>query len=293
MKKGTSFFYISLALFTITLFSCKLKMEEEDLYDKPDAHITENQVTLIIPKVANDTKYINVYRRDKQTEEVINIGMLYHPLSLEPDGKNYVYIDRLIQKTHSYDYRVRYFIGGEYYYSEWSDKIYIESSYNAYDNSVNLVYRANSCSLIYEQTDYSLTISGTIQPPDFPEYSTQHFKPMLIVKSDKATQVFEIPAIANTTKIALRSLLPADFLDTNITFEGIVAQKNIYEDGTTDILEDNDSNNDGAPDEEKLNKAIIWTAPTSLNIVGAGSAKTVNIPSQTGTTGLDYSRRVK
>lgn len=293
MKKGTSFFYISLAFLAVSIFSCKLKMEDEDLYDKPGVNITQNQVTVIIPKVGNGTKYINVYRRDKQNDEAINIGILYHPQALENDGKNYCYIDSLITKSHSYEYRVRYYIDGEYYYSEWSDKIFIESTYNAYDESVNLAYRANGCYLEYEPTDYSLTFRGNIQTPSFTEYSSQNYKPMLIVQCGDKTQVFDVPAITDTTKVALRSILPSDFFDTDISIQGIVAQRTIFDDDSDDELLDNDTNSDGVPDTDKQKKVIIWTAPTSLELVGAGSAKLINIPSQTGTAGLDYGRRVK
>ena len=293
MKKGTSFFYISLALIAVSLLSCKLKTEEEDLLDKPGVHITKNQVTLIIPKTSNDTKYINIYRRDKQTDEILNIGILFHPLALT-DDKNYVFIDSLIKKDQAYDYRVRYCTAGEYYYTAWSDKIYIEDTYNAYDDNVNLAFRTTSgseCDIVYEPTDFTLQILYNIIEPDFPEYSTQNYKPMLIVKNSESTQVFEIPALTANTKIALRSLLPADFLDTDISFVGIVGQKTVYEDDTNDILENNDIDHDGKPDEEKLNKMVIWTPPTPLTI--NSSAETVNIPSQSGTTGLDYGRRVK
>ena len=293
MKKGFSFFYISLALLTITLFSCKLKIEEEDLYDKPGVNVTNNQITLIIPMVSKDTKYINVYRKDKQNDKIINIGVLYHPQALENDGKNYCYIDSLITKEHSYEYRVRYYISGEYYYSQWSDTIYIEDTYNAYEEDVVLKYKPNGASLIYEKTDYTLTFYGEVQVPEFSEYTTEHYKPMLIVQSSKYTQAFELPSIADDTQIALRSMLSADFLDTDITIKGIVAQKTIFADGTTDELEDNDSNNDKQPDKEKLKKTIIWTEPIELDLIGAGSAKTINIPSQTGSSGLDISLSVR
>ena len=293
MKKGTSFFYISLALIAVSLLSCKLKTEEEDLLDKPGVHITKNQVTLIIPKTSNDTKYINIYRRDKQTDVIENIGMLFHPLALT-DEKNYVFIDTLIKKNQAYDYRVRYYTAGEYYYSAWSDKIFIEDTYNAYDENVNLAFRTTSgenFDILYEPTDFSLQILYTIIEPDFPEYASNNYQPMLIVKNSESTQVFEMPAITQNTKIALRSLLPADFLDTDISFVGIVGQRTIFEDDTNDILENNDTNHDGKPDEEKPIKIVMWTPPTELTI--NPSAETVNIPSQSGTTGLDYGRRVK
>lgn len=293
MKKGTSFFYISLTLLSITLFSCKLKIEEEDLYDKPGVNVTNNQITLIIPMVSKETKYVNVYRKNKQNDKVINIGVLYHPQAIENDGKNYCYIDSLVNKKHSYEYRVRYYIDGQYYYSEWSDSIYIEDNYNAYEEDDVLKYKANGASLYYNKTDYTLSFIGDVELPDFSEYTSENYKPMIIVQSSKYTQAFELPDIADDTLISLRSMLPADFLDTDITIKGIVAQKTIYEDSTTDELENNDSNGDGVPDKEKLKKLIIWTEPEELDLIGAGSAKKFNIPSQTGSSGLDISLNVK
>ncbi len=286
MKKGTSFFYISLALLAFSVISCKLKMAEEDLYDKPGVIPTNNQITIIIPKVNNDTKYVNVYRRDKANDEVVNIGILYHPQALQNDGKNYCYIDSLIYKTHNYDYRVRYNIGGSYHYSEWSDTIFIENNYNAYDESTTkLTYQANGASLLYEPTDYTLEFQGTITPPTFTEFSSQNYKPMLIVQNDKYTQAFSIQTScmdsnSNNRKIALRSMLPSTFLDTNIKIVGIVAQKTEYFD-------------ESKPEDERQYKSIVWTAPTTLEFIGPGSSNVINIPSQTGSAGLDYGRKAR
>ena len=303
MKKGTSFFYISLALLAITFISCQFKIEEENLYDKPGVNVTNNQVTLIVPKVGNGTKYINVYRRDKKSDDVINIGILYHPTALENDNKNYCYIDTLVKENHSYDYRVRYYIDGNYYYSAWSDQIEIKEGYKAYEEDKNLTYKANGTYLVYEKTDYTLTFNGSLTLPEFPEYLSEKYnpldddgnqmlesngrpivkqcwQPMLIVQTDKLTQAFEISGVTNTTSIALRSLLPAAFLDTDITIKGIVAQKIIYDD-------------DNKPESKKTKKTVIWTEPITLDLEGAGSSKKINIPSQTGSAGLDYSRKAQ
>ena len=293
MKKGTSFFYISLALLAITFFSCQFKIEEEDLYDKPGVNTTNKQVTIIIPKVSNGTKYVNVYRRDKENNNIINIGIIYHPQGLGNDNKNYIYIDSLVKVNHTYDYRVRYNIEGKYYNSAWSDNIEIKEDDDAYEENVNLSYQANDAYLLYEKTDYTLTFNGNIIPPDFPEFDSETYplradeteakkcwQPMLIIQSDKYTQAFELPAVSNTTKIALRSMLPADFLDTDITIQGIVAQKVIYDDATKE-------------DDKRLKTKIIWTEPTSIDLEGAGSSKKIHIPAQTGAAGLDYSRKAE
>ncbi len=289
MKKGTSFILLFAAILGITFSSCKLKVEDENLYDKPAVSITKDQVTVVISRVSVDTKYINIYRRDKQNDEVYNIGILFHPEALLEDNKNYIYVDSLVKENHSYDYRVRYRINDEYFYSEWSNKIEVTSENNAYEESVNLTYQANGATLIYEKTDFTLKIDGNMTAPDFPEFSTENYKPMLIFKSDKLTQAFEIASIADDTIIELRGLLPSEFLDTNISILGIVAQKIIYDD---DTFED-DADGDGIEDNKKAKKTIVWSEPTELDLIGAGSSKTIYIPSQSGTAGLDYSRTAK
>ena len=278
MKKRTSFLTVLIAILSISVLACNIKIQEEELFDKPLVNVTTKQVTIIIPKMSSDTDYINVYRRDKQNDKVINIGIIY-PEALENDGKNYSYIDELVKKGHSYDYRTRYHTNGEYYYSEWSDTIEIKSTYNFYADADVLLYKPGSTYLLYNRDDYSLTIKGTITAPTaITDFSTD-YKPMLIIKSKKATQVFKILDIANDTKIALRSILPLDFMDTPITIQGIVAQKNIYEDPSV-------------PDDEKVTKVVIWTEPASIDVQGAGSDKKITVKSQSGNEGLDYGRKV-
>ena len=50
MKKVTFFLFSILTVFAIAFSSCKLKVEDEDLFDKPGADANENQVTIVIPK---------------------------------------------------------------------------------------------------------------------------------------------------------------------------------------------------------------------------------------------------
>ena len=276
MKKRTSLFLIFIAFFGISFFSCKLKIEEEDLLDRPGVNVTNKQVTLIIPKTSKDTDYVNVYRRDRDNDKVINIGILFHPEALLNDGKNYCYIDTLVKVNHSYDYRVRYRTDGKYYYSDWSDTIDIKSGDDAYAESKVLTYQSNGTKLIYERSDCSLTINGTITDPEITDFDTE-FTPMLIVASGSSSQAFELTSIANNDKIYLRSFLPKKYLDKKITIKGIVGQKTNYVDPSKPV-----SNRDII--------SIIWTAPTTLEIVGAASDKTIYVASQSGANGFDYSR---
>ena len=76
-------------------------------------------------------------------------------------------------------------------------------------------------------------------------------------------------------------MLPGNFLDTDITVKGIVGQKTIYVDSSK-------------PLKDRTIERIIWTAPTGadeITLIGFGSDSKLKIPSQTGSAGLDYSRK--
>ena len=273
MKKGYSFLFIFSVILGITFFSCKLKTEEDDLYEKPAVKVANNQLMLIIPKVSRDTSYINVYRRDKNNDEIVNIGILYHPQALE-GGKFYCYEDSLVYMDHTYDYRVRYKINGDYHFTEWSDDTTVTSGYS---ETIKLKYQANDAYFIYDNTDSTLTITGNISEPTFQEFTTEHYKPMLVVENGKSTQAFEIPSISNGHVITLKGLLPSSFLDTKIKVKGIVAQKTILE---------NPSNQNSDI------TSIVWTELTPLNVNGSNN-KEIEVKSQTGSSGFDYSRKVQ
>lgn len=280
MKKVTSVFFISIAVLATTFFSCKLKIEDENLYDKPLASVTNKQVTIVIPLMNTDTKYINVYRRDKKNDEAVNIGILYHPYALDNDNKNYLYVDELVKKEHSYQYRARYCIGNNYYFTEWSDTVDIKRDYEFYNDNTSFAYKLNDANLIYEKTENTIHFDKTLTAPNFEKFHTEGYKPMIIIKNSKKTQAFELSedAVRNKVAVPLVGMLPADFLDTDITIEAIVGQKTEYD-------------NDKLPKEQLQVKKIIWTEPTPVKVVGAGADKIINVKSQTGKEGLDYSRK--
>ena len=282
MKKVSILVCALTAVFTFTISSCKLKIEDENLFDKPGVIITDSQVTVIIPKMSSDTKYVNVYRRDKSNNDIQNIGILFHPEALENDNKNYCYPDTLVKKSHVYDYRVRYKIDGDYFYSDWSNAITIPSTSSFYDDSDVLKYQASGISIEYSSSNYTIIFTdgnATLTPPTNPAITnyTADFTPMLIVESGSASQVLPLLSAGETTAtydfsgtIPLRGFLPQNFMDTDIQIKGILGQKKILNGSST--------------------KAIIWTEPTEINVLGAGSDRIINVPSQTGSSGLDYSR---
>lgn len=268
MKKGTSFLLVFTAFLGITLSSCKMKLEDDNLMDKPGVSVTQSQITVIIPKTSKDTSYVNVYRRDKADEKEVSIGLLYHPYALLNDEKNYTFVDSLVKKTHSYDYRVRYKTNGEYFYSEWSDSISIDSTSDAYADDKVLRYDASGASFLYEPSDCSLRISGSINPAEIADFSD--YEPMIVVSGAAGTQAFKLPSIAPGT-IYMRSIVTRNFQDTPVKILGIIGQKTTY------VNDDPDSNV----------ISVTWTEPETISL-NTGASGTITITSQTGSDGLDY-----
>jgi hypothetical protein len=282
MKKGTSF-YIFIAILGITFSSCNFKLKESNNYNKPDVDVTNNQVTIVIPCINTKTKYINVYRRDKINDEVVNLGVLFHPVALDQDHKNYFFYDTFVERTHTYDYRVRYCINNKYYYTDWSEEKEIPDSTVFYaDGSYSFAYNAQSAELIIDNPNgiYTMEFSGTITEPDFPDFNSTDYKPALIVSSETTTQTLLLTPITSGSPMKLTDFLPSIFLDTDIKIEGIVGQKIEYDDPSK-------------PQDEQKIKSIIWTQPAAIAVDGYNPEGTINIPSITGIDGHDYSRNAK
>ena len=189
------------------------------------------------------------------------------------------YTDSLVLQNHSYDYMVRYYSDGEYYYSAWSEIIEVETGTYSYPAGTSLKFETSGAKLIYEKSNHTLTINGTITIPGITNFATEYY-PMLIIKSETATQTFLISSIADGTDIPLVGMLPQEFLDTDITIQGIVGQKLEFDDISK-------------PVNEWQLKSVSWTEPAPITVIGAGSSKIINIPSQNGSEGFDYSRKAQ
>ena len=287
MKKGTSFFYIFISIISLVLCTCKISLEDTDLFDRPEVSTKDNQISLIIPRLNNDTKYINVFRQEGDSTPV-NIGIIYPNALMD---KNYFFVDAFTTKQHKYKYRVRYCDSSGYQYSKWSEVISTKDENFAHDTTERMKYDASSVKFKYDKDEYTLTIDGTIQSPNFTEFFDDDmadaddtddlekpfaFKPMLIISNSERTEAIQFSSTANGTVIPLRNILPMYFLDTNITIKGLIAKQNKYKKPYPD------------DESELITEYIIWLEPADINVTGAGSSKIINIPSQIGDNGLDY-----
>ncbi len=285
MKKGTSFLTV-ISIICLVFCACKLSLEDTDLFDRPEVSIADHQISVFIPRLNNETKYINVFRQEGNSTPVI-IAVINQNALMD---KNYLFIDELAQKQHNYKYRVRYCDNSGYHYSKWSETKTIKNEDFAHDGSKSMKYDASSAYFRYDKDEYTLTIDGTITAPDFTGFFDDEmadaddsddllkpfaYKPMLIVSNSEKTEAIQIKSTADDTVIPLRNILPMYFLDTDITIKGIIAKQNKYVKNDVD-------------ESELVVKYIQLLEPEEVNITGAGSSKILNIPSQIGDAGLDY-----
>lgn len=285
MKKGTSFLTV-ISIICITFCACKLSLEDTDLFDRPEVSTADNQISVFIPRLNNETKYINVFRQEGNSTPII-IAIINQNALMD---KNYLFIDELTKKQHKYKYRVRYCDNSGYHYSKWSETISTKNGEFAKDESKTMKYDASSANFRYDKDEFTLTIDGTINPPDFTGFFDDEmadaddsddllkpfaYKPMLVISNSERTEAIPIKSTADDTVIPLRNILPLYFLDTNITIKGIIAKQNKYKDNDVE--------------ESKLvTKYIQLLELAEVNVTGAGSSKILNIPSQIGEAGLDY-----
>lgn len=267
MKKYLSVLLISLSLlFTFT--SCNFSFTGKNLLTPPKVEAAKSAIAISIP-LENDPEYINIYRKDVNdtSETVVAVGML-NPT----ENDSYIYFDSLIHKNHTYVYMIRYYIDKTYYMTEWSAEVTVA---DAYEEEAVLKYKDLSGSISISESDYTLRFNGEILPPDIPSYDLE-YKPMLILATEEKEQLFELPGVGNDILISLKGILPPSFLNTTITFKGIVGQKVEYVD----------------PEHVDTNpeiKRVYWTEPTELRVSGY-TDKQIFIPSVVGTDGLDYSK---
>ena len=328
MKNRFIILYFSLLLF---LSSCNFSYEPINQSSPPTVGYNNKAIVISIPKKINTAKYISIYRIDTtenssndENENIQNIGILYPQFS-DTVGTAFIFYDSHILKNHSYKYQIRYTDSDEYIYTKWSNDIIAK---DGYDSTTQMTYDTKNAYLSYDDTFYSLKISGKIIPPTIENFD-EDFKPMLIIKTEEKTQVFPVQSIEEGTTLQLRGILPSSFLDRPITIVGIVPQKNTYVnssistnraidfDNNVSLGEDlsstnenstensntsensnenNEQNNQEENNEENETnpdiKQIYWLPASDIKIRGF-SNNTIKIPSSAQNDGIDYSRKLK
>lgn len=277
MKKNFIRFSVIFLFGAVLFTSCNITIAEEKLLTKPNCESTDGKVTIGIRKHSSETSYIQIYKQDITYEDqpVVNLGLIY-PDDLSPDGDVYFFTDTFVVNEHTYKYYVRYLIAGEYLKTEWSDEIKISNTLTSEDL---FTYNTNDAYFSFNEEDYSLTIQGNVILPSLENYEIA-FNNMIIVSNGTQTKVFPIISVTAGTVINLKALLTSEFLNTNITIQGICGQKTEYTEVDPEVSS-----------EEPRVTRITWTPSANMKISGY-SENTIYISSSNEYEGFDYSRQL-
>lgn len=280
-KTKISLLFISAIIFSsITFNSCNFNLSETNYLTRPDVELVENGFRINGTYVSSDIDYINIYRQDLSTSaknpRTERVAILY-PKGDETSGnQNYFYIDKNIYKLHEYRYYVRFVTTkGEKNRTDWSEKK-THKDYGA-DTAASFKYDIKNTYYKFDSDNLTLNLS---EDKDFTAPTVisdiAEYVPSLVFQAGDTIQVFELTTPNTTKTINLKTLLPQNFLTTDITLLGIVGQKKVYNtSGTTPILQ-----------------TITWTDIAGITVKDKVSGQVLSkipLKLEYGKDGYDYS----
>lgn len=256
MKKSL-FIAAAAAVFIITAFTaCKFTNTASESIAAPEIKSEAVGITLSI-SVPSGTSYINVYRKNiTASGDQVNIG------EIRPAGtslpSSVMFTDPYAVSGVEYSYRVRFNISGSYKISNWTEK-------TAGLVPVTAPVYTGPAEFLYIENEATVTLTADVTAP-----AAGTFTPRLALASSSRATLFEMSGITSGTKLYLRSILSADYLDTPLSELGIVGQvQTKSETGTY--------------------TQYYWTEPLSVPFTdGTNTLSTITVPSSANADGGDY-----
>lgn len=259
MKRIFNLFFALAICFSFA--ACTDNDDEQYIIDvhRPDDSMS---VTVSVPYI-EDMSYVNIFRKDSE-DDIFNIAQII------PAAKNknitYSFIDKFVLNGKKYQYMARFRVNNAYKTTDWSDEVEISQTSPIYaSGDPKPVLSNDDCYFSYDETTATLTLisesetgSGTISLPtesDFSEFNLE----LAVSNEDSATVIKLASAGADyttdSTPVLLRSILPSDYFDRQISLKGVVCQfvsKKYQTDG-----------DDTTP---LRYTTVQWTAPLELRV---------------------------
>lgn len=275
-KNNISLFILAAALVSSillsTLIGCKFDLSESKFLQRPDIEVKNDFIIIRGPYVNSDTKYINIYRQDvTENSDIERIAVLF-PKGFDKDNQTYIYFDYNIFYSHEYRYYVRFVEeNGSKNRTEWTDKKNNTATTKNFGACSYAYTVPNDAIYTYDGTEMTLKLPAgkTFTEPDaIDDYS--EYKPALVFQRGEIIQTYEVNDFEN---VALKSLLPKEYLYTDVKLLGIVGQRKVYSEGTDPELQ-----------------FITWTELTPITIKNdAGNVITsFRLEPAYGDNGFDY-----
>ena len=279
MKKTDLSLFICAFLTAVLLCGCKFNLSNSKYLDRPDVLVRDGYFEIIAPFISTNTESITIYRQnvhDTNNTEIERVAIIF-PKGIEDAADQTMhYDDERVLVSQEYRYYLRFTDkNGVRNRTEWSEKMSLTSG--GASNKNQLAYTVPSdAKYKYNPETMVLTLPSGVDftaPNATVIKDIADYKPALVLQAGEKIQTFELLG-GETTSVNLKTLLPEDYLYTDVTLLGIVGQKTEYNSKNADVL-----------------KRISWTNLTPIKVVNAAgnTLDTFRLEPDYGEAGFDYS----
>ena len=228
MKKTDLSLFICAFFAAILLCGCKFNLSNSKYLDRPDVLARDGYFEIIAPYISTNTESITIYRQnvhDRTDSEIERVAVVFPKGAEDSADQTMHYDDERVLAGQEYRYYIRFSdTNGIRNRTEWSEKKVLASGGASAKNQLAYTVGTN-----YKYTPETMMLSlpsgSNFTAPDNSIITDiTSYKPALVLQAKDKIQVFEVPE-GDTTSVNLKSLLPEDYLYTDVVLLGIVGQK--------------------------------------------------------------------
>lgn len=232
-KTGISLFIC--AFFTVLmLFGCKWQVKDNKYLDRPDVvESIDGEAFEIRGKYINtNTATITIFRQnvDSSEQEIERVAVIFPKKIEDINDQTFSYRDEMVLTNKNYRYYLIFTNDdGERNRTEWSAKKKLASGGAPSEDKL----KYDTSGIPYKFEDFALTAGSDFTPPDNTVITDiNDYDPALIFSAGDRIQVFKI---SNMKSVDLKALLPEFYFGKEVKLLGIVGQKQIENNKTSEI----------------------------------------------------------
>lgn len=276
MKKTHLSLFICLFA-AILLCGCKFNLSNTKYLDRPDVIVRDGYFEIISPYISTNTESISIYRQNvhSKTDAPVERVAIVFPKGIEDTlDQTMHYDDKIVLAGQEYRYYIRFTEkNGTRNRTEWSDKKILTNG--GASNANQLAYTVTA-DYTYNPETMSLSLpagSDFAAPDNTVITDIAAYKPALVIQAGEKIQAFEVQG-GVTNSVNLKTLLPEDYLYTDLVLLGILGQKTVYNSKNPELI-----------------KSINWTniSPVKIKNNAGNTLDSFRLEPEYGQAGFDYS----
>ena len=236
MKKSFYLFAISIC-FIFSFTSCNPNITDGEYRRAPNVEYNDAEnITISVPKINSDTKYITIYRFNATNEEPSNksegvpIGMINTKTYTED---SYTFSDSYANNERSYCYRLKYYISDDNIsYTNWSEKISITNTKKTQTYGLDYDLTYEKISLSYDEVANTLTLDSI---PAFTSSASSDITdlfektPYIAIECSDGNKKIDSKLmpfpVSGDKSLNIQNFIPENFLPYQIKILGFVSVK--------------------------------------------------------------------